>query len=177
MNEAVNVGMSIMDNYFEKLDARKLKDEDDEDVEGDEEDDVDKKAGNLTEEDLLVYEAKDPYVLRSLPYLIGSDAYLENDHVGLKDLESDEEVEEDDEIIEDEADKKDESSDTDESVDMSRPPKKEMFDDDSDDYSDESDQDRRKPAPTAASKKKPIASDSEDGDDDGDLFKTAKITV
>lgn len=45
---------------------------------------------------MIIYEAKDPYVLRSLPYLIGSQAFLEHDHVGLKDLDSEEEDLEDD---------------------------------------------------------------------------------
>lgn len=89
-----------MDTYFDRLDSRTLKkagdgasmDEDDEDVAaGDFE-----AAANL--EDLIIYESKDPYVLRSLPYLIGSQGYLENDHVGLKDLESEDEEEEEEEM-------------------------------------------------------------------------------
>jgi WASH complex subunit FAM21 len=83
MNEAVLVGMSIMDTYFEKLDPKQESD--------DESDDDGANFKNKDSSELFIYETKDPYVLRSLPYLIGSQAFLDNDHVGLKDLDSDDE--------------------------------------------------------------------------------------
>lgn len=65
MNEAVTIGMSIMDTYFERLDPKQTKNESDQDDDDDEED------KNATEtNDTFIYETKDPYVLRSLPYLI-----------------------------------------------------------------------------------------------------------
>ena len=82
INEAVKLGMSIEDNYFEKLEAKKGEESDDE------------PELNVEGVDLIIYEAKNPYQLRSLPYIIGSKAYLDNDHVGLRDLESEDEEEE-----------------------------------------------------------------------------------
>jgi WASH complex subunit FAM21 len=81
INDAVNIGMSIMDKYFTKIEnTNKDKDDiDDEDMEE-------------NEEDVDIYEVKDPYVLRNLPHLIGSAAYLEDDHVGLIDYEDEEEI-------------------------------------------------------------------------------------
>lgn len=80
-----------MDTYFDRLDPRALKNESDSEDDGRDLDIIN--AAGDGEEDLEIYESKDPYVLRSLPYLIGSKEYLENDHVGLKDLESEEEEE------------------------------------------------------------------------------------
>jgi WASH complex subunit FAM21 len=60
-----------MDSYFDKLSVNELEQDDE----------------PSNQEDIIVYETKDPYVLRSLPYLIGSQLYIENDHVGLNDLE------------------------------------------------------------------------------------------
>lgn len=88
--EAVNVGMSIEDNYFDKLDPKDLKKGD----ESDDEPDL-----NVEGSELIIYEPKNPYLLRSLPYLIGSKAYLDNDHVGLKDLDSEDEAEDEDEPV------------------------------------------------------------------------------
>ena len=87
MNEAVNIGMSIMDNYFEKLDPKQAKSADSDQ----DDDEVDMLVANASNVDFFIYETKDPYVLRSLPYLIGSQAFLDNDHVGLRDLDSDDE--------------------------------------------------------------------------------------
>lgn len=63
-----------MDSYFDKLSVNELEQEDEPN----------------NQEDIIVYETKDPYVLHSLPYLIGSQLYMENDHVGLNDLEESE---------------------------------------------------------------------------------------
>ena len=90
INESVSIGMSIMDNYFDKIDGTKSENESDEENED-------------KNDDLVIYETKDPYVLRSLPYLIGSQAYLENDHVGLKDLEDDDEEDPEQDELDEEA--------------------------------------------------------------------------
>ena len=87
MTEACERGMSIMETYFDKLNTKDLKKSADQ-LEDEEDEAV---AGAENTEDLIIYEAKDPYVLRSLPYLIGSQAFLDHDHVGLKDLDSEDE--------------------------------------------------------------------------------------
>lgn len=104
INEAVNIGMSIMDKYFMKIEnTNKEKDDtEDEDIEE-------------NEEDIDIYEVKDPYVLRNLPHLIGSAAYLEDDHVGLIDYEDEEEAkEEDQEEIEEKSETSTEEEEDDE---------------------------------------------------------------
>jgi len=85
-----------MDTYFEKLDPKQSNSDDDDDEDSNQ-------NMNTDQNDMFIYETKDPYVLRSLPYLIGSQQFLDNDHVGLKDLDSEDEIEEeDDEEEEDE---------------------------------------------------------------------------
>ncbi|XP_071770230.2 WASH complex subunit 2 isoform X2 [Centroberyx gerrardi] len=76
MQEAVNYGLRVLDSAFEQLDI---------------------KAGNSDSEDEettdrveAILEPKDLYVDRPLPYLIGSQAFMEQDDVGLGDLSSDE---------------------------------------------------------------------------------------
>ncbi|XP_047459603.1 WASH complex subunit 2 isoform X2 [Mugil cephalus] len=76
MQEAVNYGLRVLESAFEHLDI---------------------KAGNSDSEDEevtdrveAILEPKDLYVDRPLPYLIGSQAFLEQDDVGLGDLSSDE---------------------------------------------------------------------------------------
>jgi WASH complex subunit FAM21 len=150
INEAVQIGISIMDKYFQKLDGKDMNRDGDDDDDDDEDD------------DLVIYEAKDPYILRSLPYLIGSPLYLENDHVGLRDdFDGDEKVSEDD----------DEDDDVDENG------KVEQSTDDDSDESDESEKndlfDNKKEHNVAVSNNH----DDDDDDDDGDLFKTTKSIV
>jgi len=77
-NESLQLGLNVMDSYFDRLSVN----------EPEQEDEPNK------QDDIIVYETKDPYVLRSLPYLIGSQLYMENDHVGLNDLEEESEQEE-----------------------------------------------------------------------------------
>ncbi|XP_044228877.1 WASH complex subunit 2 isoform X4 [Thunnus albacares] len=76
MQEAVNYGLRVLESAFEHLDI---------------------KAGNSDSEDEevtdrveAILEPKDLYVDRPLPYLIGSQAFMEQDDVGLGDLSSDE---------------------------------------------------------------------------------------
>ncbi|KAK2824303.1 hypothetical protein Q5P01_021478 [Channa striata] len=76
MQEAVNYGLRVLDSAFEHLDI---------------------KAGNSDSEDEevtdrveAILEPKDLYVDRPLPYLIGSQPFMEQDDVGLGDLSSDE---------------------------------------------------------------------------------------
>ncbi|MGH0115574.1 UNVERIFIED_CONTAM: hypothetical protein FKN15_024904 [Acipenser sinensis] len=76
VQEAVNYGLRVLDSAFEQLDM---------------------KAGNSDSEDEEsndrvepILEPKDLYVDRPLPYLIGSQLFMEQDDVGLGDLSSDE---------------------------------------------------------------------------------------
>ncbi|XP_068578357.1 WASH complex subunit 2 isoform X2 [Cebidichthys violaceus] len=76
MQEAVNHGLRVLESAFEHLDI---------------------KAGNSDSEDEevtdrveAILEPKDLYVDRPLPYLIGSQAFMEQEDVGLGDLSSDE---------------------------------------------------------------------------------------
>ncbi|KAM9847428.1 WASH complex subunit 2A [Aulostomus maculatus] len=76
MQEAVNYGLRVLESAFEHLDI---------------------KAGNSDSEDEevtdrveAILEPKDLYVDRPLPYLIGSQSFMEQDDVGLGDLSSDE---------------------------------------------------------------------------------------
>lgn len=76
MQEAVNYGLKVLESAFEHLDI---------------------KAGNSDSEDEeapdrveAILEPKDLYVDRPLPYLIGSQAFMEQEDVGLGDLSSDE---------------------------------------------------------------------------------------
>lgn len=101
MQEAVNHGLRVLESAFEHLDI---------------------KAGNSDSEDEevtdrveAILEPKDLYVDRPLPYLIGSQAFMEQEDVGLGDLSSDEmSVDSDrDSVIESEDDKEAVHSDED----------------------------------------------------------------
>ncbi|CAN9499800.1 unnamed protein product [Ophioblennius macclurei] len=101
MQEAVNFGLKVLESAFEHLDI---------------------KAGNSDSEDEettdrveAILEPKDLYVDRPLPYLIGSQAFMEQDDVGLGDLSSDEmSVDSDrDSVIDSEDDKEAVQSDDD----------------------------------------------------------------
>ncbi|XP_028325021.1 WASH complex subunit 2 isoform X3 [Gouania willdenowi] len=101
MQEAVNYGLGVLESAFEHLDM---------------------KAGNSDseEEDIMdrvepILEPKDLYVDRPLPYLIGSQAFMEHEDVGLGDLSSDEmSVDSDrDSVIESEDEKETDQSDED----------------------------------------------------------------
>ncbi|XP_035186377.1 WASH complex subunit 2C isoform X4 [Oxyura jamaicensis] len=76
IQEAVNYGLQVLDSAFEQLDI---------------------KAGNSDSEEEesnerveLILEPKDLYIDRPLPYLIGSQQFMEQDDVGLGDLTSEE---------------------------------------------------------------------------------------
>nr|XP_043902136.1 WASH complex subunit 2 isoform X1 [Solea senegalensis] len=101
MQEAVNYGLRVLESAFEHLDI---------------------KAGNSDSEDEevpdrveAILEPKDLYVDRPLPYLIGSQAFMEQEDVGLGDLSSDEmSVDSDrDSVVESEDDKEEVHSDED----------------------------------------------------------------
>ncbi|XP_028845694.1 WASH complex subunit 2 isoform X3 [Denticeps clupeoides] len=102
VQEAVNYGLGVLDSAFEQLDI---------------------KAGNSDSEDEEatdrvepILEPKDLYVDRPLPYLIGSQLFMEQDDVGLGDLSSEEmSIDSDrDSVIESEEDKCRDQSDEDE---------------------------------------------------------------
>ncbi|XP_075279440.1 WASH complex subunit 2A isoform X3 [Opisthocomus hoazin] len=81
IQEAVNYGLQVLDSAFEQLDI---------------------KAGNSDSEEEesnerveLILEPKDLYIDRPLPYLIGSQQFMEQDDVGLGDLSSEGSVDSD----------------------------------------------------------------------------------
>ncbi|XP_009998634.1 PREDICTED: WASH complex subunit FAM21C [Chaetura pelagica] len=98
IQEAVNYGLQVLDSAFEQLDI---------------------KAGNSDSEEEesnermeLILEPKDLYIDRPLPYLIGSQQFMEQDDVGLGDLSSEEgSVGSDRESVIDSEEKEEEESD------------------------------------------------------------------
>jgi hypothetical protein len=174
MKDAVNLGMSIMDNYFDKIDPKKSRAGDDDD-ENDADEQADSDDENLKNQgDLIIYESKDPYVLHNLPFVIGSNLYLESDHIGLKDMESDEEAKPGDDDN-DEDDDDDDDSDDDESVANQQTGKHAKSD--SDESTDDSDDDDFKALSKPTPKKQNVFAESDDDDDDGGLFKPDKKDV
>ncbi|XP_036402331.1 WASH complex subunit 2 isoform X2 [Megalops cyprinoides] len=134
VQEAVNYGLSVLESAFEQLDI---------------------KAGNSDSEDEEatdrvepILEPKDLYVDRPLPYLIGSQSFMEQDDVGLGDLSSEEmSIDSDRDSVIDSEENKDE------------------------DQSDDFDQDERQ---GSIKKKSSITSDEdeeeEDEEEDSDIF-------
>ncbi|KAM9063042.1 WASH complex subunit 2C isoform X8 [Sarcophilus harrisii] len=101
VQEAVNYGLLVLDSAFEQLDI---------------------KAGNSDSEEEeanerveLILEPKDLYIDRPLPYLIGSQLFMEQEDVGLGDLSSEEGSlnSEPDSVLDSEEDKDEEESDDD----------------------------------------------------------------
>uniref|UniRef100_UPI00398F4D25 WASH complex subunit 2A isoform X2 n=1 Tax=Pristiophorus japonicus TaxID=55135 RepID=UPI00398F4D25 len=133
VQEAVRYGLRVLDSAFEQLDI-KAGNSDSEDEET-----------NERVEHLL--EPKDLYIDRPLPYIIGSQQFMEEEDVGLGDLSSEESVDsERGSVIESEEEKEEESVD---------------------DFADESEEDEQK-LPKLARKQQLIS--DEDEDDDSDLF-------
>ncbi|XP_041032125.1 WASH complex subunit 2A isoform X3 [Carcharodon carcharias] len=133
VQEAVHHGLRVLDSAFEQLDI-KAGNSDSEDEET-----------NERVEHLL--EPKDLYIDRPLPYIIGSQQFMEEEDVGLGDLSSEESVDsEHGSVIESEEEKEEESGD---------------------DFIDESEDDEQKPPKSV--QKQHLVSD-EDEDDDSDLF-------
>ena len=78
--EAIQNGLAVLDTHFERVDPKaeheqnglsSFVDDDDEDA-------------GIVIEPLL--EPKDPYILRPLPYLIGTSEFMQDNYVGLGDL-------------------------------------------------------------------------------------------
>ncbi|XP_076818710.1 uncharacterized protein LOC143464672 isoform X4 [Clavelina lepadiformis] len=82
LKEAVQFGVKVIDDAYDVLDIKAL----DSDSEEDDEDDP------LPADDVIL-EAKDPYVTRPLPYLIGSRNFIDEDDVGVGDLLSSDDLE------------------------------------------------------------------------------------
>ncbi|XP_052763862.1 WASH complex subunit 2-like isoform X2 [Mya arenaria] len=78
VSEAIRLGVDVIEQAFEKLDTNIDDNSDSEDE--DESYHVDP-----------ILEAKDPYLERSLPYLIGTPQFLNDDNVGLREISDDEE--------------------------------------------------------------------------------------
>ncbi|KAJ3610416.1 hypothetical protein NHX12_022508 [Muraenolepis orangiensis] len=102
MQEAVNYGLRVLDSAFEQLDIKA----------GNSDSEEEEEASDRLE---AILEPKDLYVDRPLPYLIGSQAFMDQEDVGLGDLSSDEmSIESDrDSIIESEDGKEEVPSDED----------------------------------------------------------------
>nr|XP_015202220.1 PREDICTED: WASH complex subunit FAM21C isoform X2 [Lepisosteus oculatus] len=133
IQEAVNYGLRVLESAFEQLD-----------IKAGNSDSEDEEAADRVEP---ILEPKDLYVDRPLPYLIGSQLFMEQDDVGLGDLSSEEmSIDSDrDSVIDSEEDKGEEQSE------------------------DEFDQDDEL---QGRLKKKPMVSDDEEDeeDDDSDIF-------
>ncbi|XP_030426883.1 WASH complex subunit 2C isoform X3 [Gopherus evgoodei] len=76
IQEAVNYGLQVLDSAFEKLDIKAG--------------DSDSEEEETNERVELILEPKDLYIDRPLPYLIGSQLFMERDDVGLGDFSSEE---------------------------------------------------------------------------------------
>ncbi|XP_010222960.1 PREDICTED: WASH complex subunit FAM21-like [Tinamus guttatus] len=76
IQEAVNYGLQVLDSAFEQLDIKA----------GNSDSEEEESNGRLE----LILEPKDLYIDRPLPYLIGSQQFMEQDDVGLGDLSSEE---------------------------------------------------------------------------------------
>merc|ERR1712135_263456 len=79
------MGVKVIDDAFEILDMKPSTSDDDSDYSDDEQ------GGRSGLVDEVIREAKDPYVIRPLPYLIGSRGFHENDDVGIGDIFSSDE--------------------------------------------------------------------------------------
>ena len=101
---ALKLGIQVMDEAFEKVEVTPPEAPVKKDADDDEDDDEDVgTAGDA--EPILV--AKDPYLLRPLPHIIGSGQFFQSDEVGLMLAESEgEEEEEEDDDSDDEKEKK-----------------------------------------------------------------------
>ncbi|XP_010287617.1 PREDICTED: WASH complex subunit FAM21A-like [Phaethon lepturus] len=76
IQEAVNYGLQVLDSAFEQLDIKA----------GNSDSEEEESNGRME----LILEPKDLYIDRPLPYLIGSQQFMEQDDVGLGDLSSEE---------------------------------------------------------------------------------------
>ncbi|XP_038599236.1 WASH complex subunit 2C isoform X5 [Tachyglossus aculeatus] len=133
VQEAVNFGLQVLDSAFEQLDI---------------------KAGNSDSEEEetnergdLILEPKDLYIDRPLPYLIGSQLFMEQEDVGLGDLSSEEGSVDSDRgsVVDSEEEKDEEESE--------------------DDFGNQSGDDQ---------KTRPTLSDEEEEDDGCDLFRESE---
>ncbi|CAF0985824.1 unnamed protein product, partial [Didymodactylos carnosus] len=76
--ESIQSGLSILDTHFERVDTTQVLPQ----VNGVQDDFYD--DGMVID---AMLEPKDPYVLRLLPYLIGTAEFIEDDYVGLKEID------------------------------------------------------------------------------------------
>ncbi|XP_039564936.1 WASH complex subunit 2A-like isoform X5 [Passer montanus] len=188
IQEAVNYGLQVLDSAFEQLDI---------------------KAGNSDSEEEesnerveLILEPKDLYIDRPLPYLIGSQQFMEQDDVGLGDLSSEEGSVDSDRGSVIDSEEKDEEESEDEFGNPSEDDQKtripQMSDEDDDDGCDlfdsekEEDEDGDLDESTKPKKKRPtsfadelaarikgevpVRQDEECSYEDDDIFKPPKLT-
>ncbi|XP_022249904.1 WASH complex subunit 2-like isoform X2 [Limulus polyphemus] len=91
---ALKLGLEVVEKAFHHVEVQQESDSEDEE---------------MPENTELVLEVRDPYLHRSLPHIIGSDAFHHDEHVGLLDLLSEEEEKSSVEEYESEASKESES--------------------------------------------------------------------
>ncbi|XP_042192664.1 WASH complex subunit 2C isoform X4 [Callorhinchus milii] len=133
VQEAVRFGLRVLDSAFEQLD-----------ITAGNSDSEDEESGESAEP---LLEPKDLYVDRPLPYLIGSQQFLEEEDVGLGDLSSEGSVGSDGRsVLESEEEKEPKESD--------------------DDFADESEEDEKQPL--KSSRKMQLSDDEEEEGDDND---------
>ena len=166
---ALKLGIDVMQNSFDKIEpaqeSSKQKDTSGNGGEGDDDDDDDDEEEEKAEMENMeaIFEPKDPYALRPLPYVIGSVQFLQSDDVGLLLAESDESEDEDEEEEEDDSEAEKEKP----TAIVSDDGFSDDLDKDSDDDDSESDEDgESKPRRSRAAK--PFASDDSDDDEDSD---------
>ncbi|XP_035207398.1 WASH complex subunit 2-like isoform X2 [Stegodyphus dumicola] len=70
--KAVELGLSVLDQAFDKINVNEISDSEDEE--------------ELSSEGRTILEPKDPYENRPLPFIIGSEEFQSNDYAGLQDL-------------------------------------------------------------------------------------------
>lgn len=88
IKQAISFGLNVFDTAYEKLDMN---------IADSESEDEDNSAARTN----IILEPKDPYLLRPLPYLIGSEQFFHSDNLGLASLLVDESVDQDSDHLSD----------------------------------------------------------------------------
>jgi len=158
MKEAIKAGLGVVEKCYDVLEVGA----DDSDIESDDD----------CEPAEFILEAKDPYVNRPLPHLIGSRPFIENEDVGIGDLED---TEDDDES---EVESVSESDDGSVKATAVSDASSSVYTSD-EDLSDDSEDMKQKSEKASSSSNQSFSSDEEDLDDedDEDLFKPSSKDI
>ncbi|ELT97183.1 hypothetical protein CAPTEDRAFT_196064 [Capitella teleta] len=148
INEALSLGLNVIESAFEKLDIN--------DANSDSDDDDSPYKNDP------ILEPIDPYIGRSLPYIIGTQAFYQDDDVGLVDEPSDEAVSDHGSISQSESESEKESESESESEEESES-----------ESESESEQSKR-PKHRTSNSKDLFANSADESEDEGDLFGMAK---